>query len=130
MAPPRKNPELSEKEREQYRKQQHSSIERKRRLKINKCMEELKKLVPKSNTQLYLHQLTILENACDYIRELQSMIPQDDMPVVERDSDISSNTSSLATYQAEFKYEWSPPSPAKSEKEESASPMNILSLLC
>lgn len=58
----------------QKRKLQHIEIERRRRDKISDCLEELKSLVPKSSHGNRLYQLTILENAIDYIRELKEKV--------------------------------------------------------
>jgi hypothetical protein len=114
MAPPRKYPHLNQEQRDLHRKVQHSQIERRRRDKINTCLEELRTLVPKSTLQPNLHQLNVLENAVEYIKYLETR---------------------LGNY-----HNSCPPSPAKTEIEDSetdcfrnsiaSNPMNITSILC
>jgi hypothetical protein len=52
------------------RKIPHTEIERKRREKTQKCLEELKSLIPNCQGR-QMHKLTILEHAVDYIKELK-----------------------------------------------------------
>lgn len=72
MAPPRKDTHLSESERTHKRKQAHCIIERKRRNREKECIAKLKDLVPASANQVNLHQLTILENAVEYLEFLKT----------------------------------------------------------
>jgi hypothetical protein len=58
-------------EKEMIRKQTHSQIEKRRRNKIQECMKQLQRLVPKNATQTNLQKLTILENTVEYLKELQ-----------------------------------------------------------
>ena len=58
---------------EENRKQAHSVIEKKRRERIKYCMEQLKSLVPESSKQVRLHQVEILENAVNYIKQLDGL---------------------------------------------------------
>jgi hypothetical protein len=106
MAPPRKHPELSNKERDLFRKQQHSLIEKNRRTKFNKLMLELKQLVPKSRNQGSLNQLCILKNACEFIKSVRENISGNDL--------MCENKQLI---------DWSPPSPAKSNQDEFTKPI-------
>jgi hypothetical protein len=49
-------------EKEQKRKLTHSQIEKKRREKIQDCLNQLHQMVPKNATQSNLQKLQILEN--------------------------------------------------------------------
>jgi hypothetical protein len=60
----------------QQKREKHIMIERKRRDKIAQALDRLKYLVPKSRTHSRLFQLEILENAIEYIQELQQIVDQ------------------------------------------------------
>jgi hypothetical protein len=52
-------------EKDQKRKLTHSQIEKKRREKIQECLTQLHKLVPKNASQSNLQKLQILENTVE-----------------------------------------------------------------
>ncbi|KAI8900189.1 hypothetical protein BC833DRAFT_647280 [Globomyces pollinis-pini] len=52
----------------------HSMIERRRRIQIKSCVEQLKELVPNSAHQKSIQKLHILENAVAYIKELEERL--------------------------------------------------------
>ncbi|KAJ3253414.1 hypothetical protein HK103_000683 [Boothiomyces macroporosus] len=51
----------------EYRRLAHSEIERRRRAKINMVLAELRMIIPSSKAKDNNHQLSILENAIEYI---------------------------------------------------------------
>ena len=63
-------PKLPKQIQEETRRQAHSVIEKRRRERIKTCLEQLKNLVPESCNQVRLHQVEILENAVEYIKQL------------------------------------------------------------
>jgi hypothetical protein len=63
---------MTRSDKEKKRRFAHSEIERRRREKINACLEQLKELVPTSANQIRLHQVEILENAVLYIKSFKN----------------------------------------------------------
>jgi hypothetical protein len=59
------------KDQDSKRKQSHSQIEKRRRIKIQATLDKLSKLVPGNANQNNLHKLQILENTVLYIEEMQ-----------------------------------------------------------
>ncbi|KAJ2082834.1 hypothetical protein H4R24_001292 [Coemansia sp. RSA 988] len=63
-------PKVSAEEREKRRKTLHSEIEKKRRVRTNKVMESLRKIIPDLMKQPKAEKLAILEGALKYITKL------------------------------------------------------------
>jgi hypothetical protein len=61
---------------ETRKRENHIRIEKKRRERIAKALDQLKLLVPKSRSNHRLYQLDILENAIEHIEELHRIVNQ------------------------------------------------------
>ncbi|KAJ3253413.1 hypothetical protein HK103_000682 [Boothiomyces macroporosus] len=105
-------------ERKEIRKQNHSVIERKRRDRINFCLDQLKTLVPSCSSQQKsnIQKLAVLEQTVAYIMSLHNRL------------DIENNVDMLPPSPPASDIVWEPASPAASE--ESINPMAITNLLC
>ncbi|KAJ3309864.1 hypothetical protein HDV04_005566 [Boothiomyces sp. JEL0838] len=105
-------------ERKEIRKQNHSVIERKRRDRINFCLDQLKTLVPSCSSQQKsnIQKLAVLEQTVAYIMSLHNRL------------DIENNVDMLPPSPPASDIVWEPASPAASE--ESVNPMAITNLLC
>ncbi|KAJ3268681.1 hypothetical protein HDV01_002382 [Terramyces sp. JEL0728] len=105
-------------ERKEIRKQNHSVIERKRRDRINFCLDQLKALVPACATQQKssVQKLAVLEQTVAYIMSLHNRL---DIEVAVEMLPPSPPASDIV---------WEPASPTCSE--ETLNPMAINNLLC
>jgi hypothetical protein len=61
-------------DKDKERRIRHSTIEKRRRKKMSECLDALKHLVPNTRNQIRIHQLDILENAVEYIKQLKNEI--------------------------------------------------------
>jgi hypothetical protein len=67
-------PTICKKER---RKVSHSVIEKKRRERINYCINQLNLLVPSCQTEDNLQKLAVLEKTVEYVRRIQGIQAED-----------------------------------------------------
>ncbi|KAI8063484.1 hypothetical protein BC940DRAFT_307309 [Gongronella butleri] len=66
-------------QREKARKMSHSAIERRRRERINDKIMQLKAIIPTCANQEYLHKLSILQSAIDYIKYLKNIVDENNL---------------------------------------------------
>ncbi|KAJ3323506.1 hypothetical protein HDV06_001783 [Boothiomyces sp. JEL0866] len=63
-------------ERERKRKSNHTAIERKRRIKINEQIQQLKSLIPPDHISDDTEKVAILQDTAKYIRQIQDILLQ------------------------------------------------------
>ncbi|ORX54980.1 HLH-domain-containing protein [Hesseltinella vesiculosa] len=79
LPPPMYPAQSTADQREKARKMSHSAIERRRRERINDKIMQLKSIIPTCANQEYLHKLSILQSAIDYIKYLKTVVEEQDL---------------------------------------------------